>query len=214
MTSYDNIFSAHFRTLSTVILWGSSGFGKSSLVRDFAKRNGFNVLEKRSCYVDPLGVVLPHKNLDKGVVEFLPADWLKALIDADTPTILFLDEFNRPASLQTLNLFTELLLDRSIDGMKISDKVLIVAGANLSEEDTGVTQEIPVAVMNRATHIVHAPSHADVCKHMVTETARAVVAQVPTLVRKPGIPELHVENCPRQIDAACQMWELLSLIHI
>jgi len=200
---FSNILKAHALARQTAIIWGSSGYGKSSLVYAFAKDHGFEVVEKRTSYVDPLGVNLPHKNEAKGQVDFLPAAWIKRLRETTVPTVLFLDEFNRPESAQTFAIMTELLLDRAIDGIKLSDTVLIVAACNFNEEDVG-TVEIPDAVMKRATHLIHAPSKEEICTHLSSELARHVVPSVAQqLIDSPAVhPVLdRLNGNPRQIDA-------------
>lgn len=204
----NNILLAHFKTKLTVILHGSSGYGKSASIYSFAKDNGFQVLEKRTCYVDPIEVILPVKNDEDRLVDFWPSRWLHDLTSLDCPpTILFLDEFNRPASSQTFSMFTELLLDRSINGIKISDNVLLVGACNLSGEDTGVV-DIPDAVMNRATHISFVPDDMEIISNMRSRLAQEALKVAPKIVAKPSVPQLNMRNCPRQIDAVCALFEV------
>ena len=202
----DNILLAHAETKMTTVLWGSSGFGKSSKIKAFAKKYGFDVIEKRTCYIDPLSVVLPHKNEEKKVVDFWPANWLDLLVKTTKPTILFLDEFNNPSCPQTFHLFKELLLDRSVDGIKVSDSVLIVGACNLPEEDSGVV-EVPDSVMKRITNLIWAPEVAEVAVNMRTKIGKAIVTNSPKSVRSPGVANLDsLTNSPRQIDDCVELW--------
>lgn len=204
--NYNNIFLAHFVTKQAAILHGSSGYGKSSTVQAFAREYGFRVVEKRTCYTDPIEVMLPVKNDSDKLVDFWPSRWLSELTQEDCPkTVLFLDEFNRPSSTQTFSMFTELLLDRSINGMKISDNVLILGACNLGDEDTGV-MEIPDAVLKRVTNLAFVPDDTSILVNMRNKLATEALKLAPKILSKPGVPEFKLNGNPRQIDAVCSLW--------
>jgi hypothetical protein len=205
--NFSNILQAHFVTKMTAIFHGSSGFGKSSTVYAYAREFGLRVVEKRTCYVDPIEVILPVKTDAEKLVDFWPARWLHELTMKDCPpTVLFLDEFNRPASAQTFSMFTELLLDRSINGIKISENVLILGACNLDSEDTGVV-EIPDAVMKRVTNLAFVPEDMDIIQNMRSKLATQALKLNPKIMAKPGIPTFRLNGNPRQVDAVCALWE-------
>lgn len=206
MSRFDNIFLAHHRTKLPLILWGSSGYGKSSTVKGFCQRHSYRLVDKRTVFIDPLEIQLPVKNETEHVVDLWPARWLHELCKSNEPTVLFLDELNRPNSLQTLNMLTQLLLDRELNGIRLPENVLVIAAGNLDTEDTGV-QELPDAVINRLTHLVFAPDEFEIMGNMQSKLAQEALKLNPKIVGKPGLPELKLKNCPRQIDAAVQLWE-------
>jgi hypothetical protein len=206
MQQFDNIFLAHHKTKLPLILWGSSGYGKSSTVKGFCKRHNYRLVDKRTVFIDPLEIQLPVKNETERVVDLWPARWLHELCKSNEPTVLFLDELNRPNSIQTLNMLTQLLLDRELNGIHLPDNVLVVAAGNLDTEDTGV-QELPDAVINRLTHLVFAPDEFQIIGNMQSKLAQEALKLNPKIAGKPGLPELKLKNCPRQIDAAVQLWE-------
>lgn len=206
MSRFDNIFLAHHRTKLPLILWGSSGYGKSSTVKGFCQRQNYRLVDKRTVFIDPLEIQLPVKNETEQVVDLWPARWLHELCKSNEPTVLFLDELNRPNSLQTLNMLTQLLLDRELNGIRLPENVLVIAAGNLDTEDTGV-QELPDAVINRLTHLVFAPDEFEIMGNMQSKLAQEALKLNPKIVGKPGLPELKLKNCPRQIDAAVQLWE-------
>lgn len=223
MTNYSNIFLAHYLTKQAVLLHGSSGSGKSATVKALASfsptkeqikkhpqlaelKNGFKVVEKRLCYLDSLTVTLPVKDDDKKVVSTYVAEWIQDLVDCNEPTVLFLDEFNRPANDTSFHLLTELLLDRRINNHKISDKVLIIGAANLSSEDVGV-KEIPDATINRLTNLFHLPSDAEQRKHHVFDINRKILTIEPKLHTKHGMPEINLKNNERQRDSVAALAE-------
>lgn len=203
---YNRIFLAHYVSKMSVLLHGSSGYGKSSTVYAFAKQHGFEVIEKRSCYLDPLELVLPVKNDAQKYVETWPSKWLYELTLPDVkPTILFIDEMNRAASQQTFNMMTELLLDRSISGIKISDNVLIIGACNMASEDVAV-QELPDAVLKRLTNIAFVPEESSILVNMRNKLATEALKLTPKILSKPGVAEFNLNGNPRQIDAVCTLW--------
>lgn len=211
--SYDRILFAHFLSRKSIIFHGSSGFGKSSSVYAFAKNNEFGikfeVVEKRTCYVDPLEIMLPIKNEEEKLIDAWPARWLHRLASPDCPpTILFLDEFNRPSSSQTFSLFTELLLDRSINGtIKLSDNVLIVGACNLTSEDIGV-MEIPDAVLKRVTNIAFIPDEHSIISNMPSKLARETLKNNSKILDKPEVPEFALNGNARQINTVAELAEI------
>lgn len=224
---YENIFLAHFITKKPLILHGSSGEGKSASVKSLsrliptaeqikkhpalkavAERGGFKVIEKRLCYLDSLTVTLPVKDDNKRIVTTYVAEWIYDLSPerCTEPTVLFLDEFNRPANSTSFHLMTELLLDRKINNIQISDNVLIVAAANLSVEDVGVV-EIPNATLQRLTNLLHVPTDFEQRTNQQFEINKRILTRVPELHSKPEVGELVLKNCSRQRDTAAALAE-------
>lgn len=207
MVDLKRILKAHHETGKAVVLHGSSGYGKSGRLVEYAKANNLEIHEKRTCYTDPIEVMLPVKNDKEEVVDYYPSRWLMDLHREDgPPTMLFLDEFNRPASMQTFSMFTELLLDRRINGYKIRDNVLIVAACNLGDEDTGVV-EIPDAVLKRVTNIPLVPTQTDMIQNMRCKEARKALTLNPKMLDYPATLDLDSLNGnPRQIDSVVELW--------
>jgi len=212
----DNMFLAHFQTKQTILIHGSSGFGKSALVKAFAQNHGFNYIERRVLNIDPLNLCIPHKDEVNKVLIPYPDKWVKDLCDDPSTgyvvpkTVLFLDEFNRPMSDQTFGMFTEMLLDRTfMNTYKLSDNVLILAAANLETEDIGV-RDLPDAVIKRVTHVVHAPSVHAVARTMRSKLATEMLQKHPKLFKEPGSGEevwVKLSESPRQLDQALEIAE-------
>lgn len=223
MTISDAIFFAHMEARQPILIHGSSGYGKTSMARDFPARHGLRVVEEAVPFLNFDSILVPHKNMDlgfdidvggkqikSGLVSFVPSGWLYEITRPDCPpTVLILDEYNRASSVHVYNLCTQILLDRKINGLKISDNVLIIATANLSLEDTGVT-EIPDAVMRRFTHFVHIPSLEERISHFPSELARGMARKRNKMLKEPDIGQEVLERlneCDRQFNQSIALWE-------
>lgn len=197
------ILLAHFETRLPLMIWGSSGYGKSSLVMDFAKNQGFDVVTLHAQYLDPLALFIPSTQEMKelGYVKVYPSQVLHRIFTAKSKTILFLDELTR-AREETFNILTELLLDRSVFGYRVPPQVLIIAASNFSEEDSGV-RDLPDAVMQRLTHLIHAPDMRSSAQNLTSQILREILLKDPRSIRPPGRYPIHdsLKSCPRQLDA-------------
>ena len=200
---YQNILNAHYKSRLPLMIWGSSGYGKTSIVRDFARKNQFELVVLHAQYLDPLALFIPSTSEMKelGFVKSYPSETLHHIFNAKTKMVLFLDELTR-AREETFNILTELLLDRRVNGYKVPGHVLIVAASNFMEEDSGV-RELPDAVMQRLTHLVHAPDQNAAAAALQSKLARDIVCNEPKLIRHPGQFPIFdsLKACPRQIDA-------------
>jgi hypothetical protein len=73
-----------------------------------------------------------------GKAEFLPFGDLRKLMEAKKPTICFLDDLGQaPTCVQAAVM--QLLLNRAINGIAISDKITFVAATNRRQDKAGVT---------------------------------------------------------------------------
>jgi hypothetical protein len=163
-----NIVKAHILANKSLLIWGSSGNGKSQSVTAFskelsqelAKECGFEcfvlpMADKSSIDMFAMGIV------DGKLVEF-PAWWIRKLTDAVDengnkypPMFLFLDEITR-AHQSMLPIIMEIANDHTIAGRKIRGDVFIIAASNFDREDGG-HQDLTLnqAGMRRFTHVTH-----------------------------------------------------------
>ncbi|MFK7823592.1 MAG: ATP-binding protein [Oligoflexales bacterium] len=207
--NYSKIFLAHYKTQQSLLLWGSSGFGKTSLVKAFADMKDFRLMTVHAQYLDPLALFIPSTQDigDKGFVKFYPSEILHKIFVTKKRTVLFLDELTR-ANEETFNILTELLLDRCVFGYKIPDHVLIIASSNFAEEDHGV-RDMPDAVMQRLTHLIHAPSPRESIDNMRSRLAQKLLENESEFIQHPSKYPIHdlLKPCPRQIDACATLAE-------
>lgn len=201
--SLNKILLAHYKTKLSLMLWGSSGYGKTSLVKEFAKAQGFETCILHAQYLDPLALFIPstQEMKDLGFFKVYPSENLHRLFQSKQKTVLFLDELSR-AREETFNILTELLVDRTVFGYRVPDHILIVAASNFAEEDTGV-REFPDAVMQRLTHIIHAPNPKESAATLQSKLAKELVTKDPRIIRSPNSYPIFdcLKACPRQIDA-------------
>jgi hypothetical protein len=206
---YNKVMVAHFRTKLPIMLWGSSGYGKTSIVRAFAKRHNLDLQILHAQYIDPLALFIPstHEMKELGYVRYYPSDFLYKIFNAKAKTVLFLDELTR-AREDTLQMLTEMLLDRRIFGHKIPDHVMMIAASNFPDEDTGV-KDMPDAVMQRLTHLIHAPEQKESLAHFSNQLAQEALVRAPGILQSPGAQNIYglLRACPRQIDACGMLAE-------
>jgi len=123
------IFDSAYHRRAALFLWGPPGVGKSTVVKQWAKENKFNIIDIRLTTLEPSDLRgLP--TLDKETqrtVWYLPEFIPNA--DDTTPTILLLDEL--PAADSRLQASSyELVLDRSLGGKPIPPNCWVVAAGN------------------------------------------------------------------------------------
>lgn len=203
-----NIFRAHRKTGHSIFFWGSAARGKTSIVKKTCIEEHMDIYVISASTLDPLTLLLPTVDKDTGVIQSHRCSWLDRCCKAtaDNPMCLFLDEINRVRSVQTLNLLTELILERKIDEHYLSPHCMIVAAGNLTNEDHGCI-ELPDAVWQRFTHILHAPDFHESMVNMRNSTAKEVLKINPKLLAPPRAIEFPLEASPRQIDAVCDLFD-------
>jgi hypothetical protein len=140
-------------TPMNVMLIGSPGLGKSTIVKAIAKENNMGLIDLRLAGFDATDVGgLPY--VSNGTMVFSEPEWFKEIISSNgKPYILFLDELtNAPASTQSAAY--RLLLDREItNGKKLPNNVFIVAAGNTKEDQSGARPLLPPLANRFALHL-------------------------------------------------------------
>ncbi|MDA8165458.1 MAG: ATP-binding protein, partial [Desulfobacteraceae bacterium] len=122
-----------------VLIKGAPGLGKTDIVGQAAAALSARLQLKHPVVDDPIDYKgLGFKVEGRDEARFLPFGDLKALIDADTPTVCFLDDLGQaPPAVQAAAM--QLLLSRSINGHRVSERVCFVAATNRRTDRAGVS---------------------------------------------------------------------------
>lgn len=135
------------------LLWGSPGCGKSTIVADWCKNNGYNITIRMLSQIAPGDLMIPY--IDKGVLKYAIADWLVDL-GKEGKHILFLDEIDKVAPDVRTSIF-QLLLDRRLAHWQMPENVIVVAAGNRITDNAG-GYEMDTALADRAAHYLIEPN--------------------------------------------------------
>jgi hypothetical protein len=129
----------HFAMVNklAVLIKGKPGIGKSDIVEQASELAGFELIIDHPVISDPTDFKgLPFAT--DGEAHFLPFKNLRKIIEADRPTVYFLDDLGQaPASVQAAVM--QLLLARKIGEHKVSEQVTFVAATNRKEDKAAVS---------------------------------------------------------------------------
>lgn len=194
-----------------VLIKGAPGVGKSDIVAQVADNLGYELLVSHPVVSDPTDYKGLPANVD-GYAEFLPFGDLRAMLEADEPTIVFLDDLGQaPAVVQAACM--QLLLARRVNGHCISDQVVFVAATNRRQDRAGVTG-ILEPVKSRFTTIVELePNEEDWCawalqNDMPTELIGFVHFRPALLNTLEMTSDIINHPCPRTLSAAGRLIKL------
>jgi hypothetical protein len=143
-----------------ILITGSPGVGKTSIVEQAAEEAGAEVIVSHPAVSDPTdykGLPWPAKDSDHAT--FIPFGELHKAINAKKPTIWFLDDLGQAdGSVQKATM--HLLLARRVNDHKIPDCVTFLAATNRRTDKAGVTG-ILEPVKSRFASIVQLEANLD-----------------------------------------------------
>lgn len=137
-SSLINLLTFAVKNCLPILIKGKPGIGKSDIVDKACKDAGAKLIISHPVVSDPTDYKgLPFAGSD-GVAHFMPFGELNDLINAQEPTVFFLDDLGQaPASVQAACM--QLILARRINGHKVSDLVTFIAATNGKEHKAGVS---------------------------------------------------------------------------
>lgn len=132
-----------------LMLWGAPGIGKSSIVKQIATENKWQLIDLRLSLLNPVDLRgLPIIDKKENIAKWLPPEFLPK---ANGAGILFLDEINKaPGSVMAAAY--QLILDRAVGNYRLPDNWRIVAAGN-RESDKAQVNRLPSALANRFIHL-------------------------------------------------------------
>jgi hypothetical protein len=150
----DALDSAHKAGLSALVK-GAPGIGKTTAVRDYAKRAKLNLINIHA----PLSDLLDIKgalSVQEGVAQFLPlVKWPR---EKDKPALILIDEF--PQCVQAIqNGYSQLLIERIMGEIVLPKGSFVVATGN-RKKDKAATHNYPAQITSRVVHLEIDLDHA------------------------------------------------------
>lgn len=152
----------------TPLVWGGAGIGKSSLVRQICKDNGWGFYAIHLGNMSDTGDVLgladfeTDENGNKVATKFMMPDWLNNALkfckeNPDKYFVLHMDEINRTRKDLLVPVF-QIALDRCLNTIKFPENFIPLASANPNNDDYVVTDISDRALLSRFVHIKLTPS--------------------------------------------------------
>ena len=134
----------------SVMIWGTPGIGKSSIVAQTAEKHGLDMIDLRLSQLAPTDLRgLPVA--ENGVAKWFPPEFLPTSGEG----ILFLDEINM-ATPAMQGIAQQLILDRQVGSYRVPDGWYIWAAGN-RKADRAAVFEMPSALANRFVHLEITP---------------------------------------------------------
>jgi hypothetical protein len=141
---------------------GAPGLGKTKIIEQLAEELDYDLIIMHPVVFDPTdlkGVPAIVRGVEDGEggytetrAEFLPTAQLRKLLDADKPTICFLDDIGQ-ASKGVHAALMQLIMQREINGHRISDHVVFTAASNRKKDKAGVTGMITPLISRFKTRL-------------------------------------------------------------
>jgi midasin (ATPase involved in ribosome maturation) len=131
------------------MIWGPPGVGKSSIVRDIAKRKGIGFIDIRLAQREPIdirGLPVPKED---GVHWVISSEWPR---DPESKGIILFDELT--AADRTLQVAAyEMILDRRLGDLYTVPKGWYIIGAGNRTSDRAASVTLSSALANRFMHV-------------------------------------------------------------
>lgn len=120
----------------STLLRGDHGIGKSSLVRQIAKKLSdvdgieYPVIDRRLSILTQ-GDLVGLPKLEDGRTKYYPPDWY--IMACERPCILFLDELNR-AEHEVMQAAFQIVLDRELNGFRLHEQTRVFSAINTNSK--------------------------------------------------------------------------------
>ncbi len=129
-----------------ILIRSRHGVGKSSLVYEYAKKNGYKIIERRASQMTE-GDLLGLPRIIDSSTHWAPPEWF--LMACREPVVLFIDELDR-ATLEVRQGFFELADSRKMSGFCLHEGTIIFSAINSKSFETMYqTHELDPAELDR-----------------------------------------------------------------
>jgi len=194
-----------------VLIKGAPGIGKTDIVSQACKDAGAELIVSHPVVDEPIDYKgLPFVKQDHA--EFLPFGALRRLIEADRPTVYFLDDLGQAApAVQAAAM--QLLLARRINGHRVSEQVTFIAATN-RKQDKAAVSGILEPVKSRFVTIVELEPHLEDWVHWAV--SHGMPSELIAFIRfRPHLlfdfaPSVDITNssCPRTVHNVGRLMQL------
>ena len=138
-----DLCSALAKAKLPLLVIGKPGIGKSDIIEQVAQEIDYDLIVSHPVIDDPVDYKgMPFTWKDKTTKDqkagFLPFADLELLVNAQRPTIHFADDLGQAAKL-TQAAYMQLMLNRALNGKKVSDHVVFFSASNRKEDKAGVS---------------------------------------------------------------------------
>lgn len=169
---------------SPLMLWGSPGIGKSSIVKQFAQANNLRLIDLRLTQMEPGDFAVPFVNTAERKLELFLTDRIPF---DNIPTLIFFDELPNAENRVQVAIY-QMILDRNLAGRPFPDNYYLMAAGNTVEDNCNV-YEMSSALADRFTHLHVVP---DVDEWLVWATANQIAPEICTFLKVK--PEFFTSN--------------------
>ena len=209
-----------FKGQMTAFVWGHAGIGKSSIIKEYAKKQGWHFfplyLGTQSDLGDVLGLAdfVRDEHGTAKATTFATPIWLQDTIDyclanPDSGAILFLDEFNR-ARRDVLNGMFSLALDKTFHTLKLPKNLHVIAAGNPPTDEYYVTDVNETALMARFVHIKLEPTVQEFIDYAKNKSFESTL--ISFLNEQPSALEDSKSDFPLPIKVDRRAWERLNTL--
>src|SRR5260221_7703862 len=206
----------------TPFIWGHAGIGKSSVVKQYAEKNGYHFfpfyLGAMSDIGDVLGLAdfVKDKNGNAVATKFAPPEWLVNAIkfceeNPDKGAIIFLDEFNR-ARRDILNGMFSLALDKTFHTIKLPKNCHVIAAGNPPTDEYFTTDVNETALMARFVHVKLEPTFDEWLKY--AETIKMEHTLIGFLKNQPQLLEANKSDFELPVKVDRRSYERLNRLFL
>jgi hypothetical protein len=213
-----------FKAEAATCIVGHHGVGKSQAIAQYAKENGFEMIDLRlgtQDVGDLLGLADFERDKDGNLVatKFMRPDWFPT--DPKSKGIIFMDEMNR-ATRPVLQAVFQLVLDKKLHRYSLPEVVYdkngvmvagwhIVTAMNPSTEDYIVTDISDKAFLDRFCHIKLTPTRSEFIDHARNTDVSASV--ISFLENQPELIQTDLEDFDLDVKPSRRSWFALDRIY-